>query len=106
MTKLRRTVEQLEAFLCLEPPLHACALLCVSPEIGRSVLSKLFEPATHTHHSGEISDHVLAHKRGMTLLEVIGHASFNQRLWSRMNNPVHSGRQARLVSHHNTESYF
>ena len=114
LSELRQAVEQLEAFLRLPPPLHACALLCVAPKFGRSVLAKLFEPETSLvrGHSGDANggaigaDGVLKFKRGMALLEVIGHASFNQRLWSRMNNPVHSGGQSRLVSHHNNESRY
>ena len=114
LSELRQAVDQLEAFLCLPPPLHACALLCVAPKLGRLVLAKLFEPATSLvdGHSGDANggaigaDGSLKLKRGMALLEVIGHASFNQRLWSRMNNPVHSGGQSRLVSHHNNESRY
>ncbi len=108
LSELRQTVEQLDAFLRQAPPLHACALLCIAPELGRSVLSKLFEPEAgcHGETSGNISAGCLKLKRGFALLEVIGHASFNQRLWSRMNNPVHSGGQSRLVSHHNTDSMF
>ena len=94
------------AFLQLPPPLHACAMLCVAPKLGRSVLASLFRPEAVSHGVADY-DGVLMLKRGMALLEVIGHVSFNQRVWSRMNNPVHQGGgQSRLISHHNTESYF
>ena len=105
LSELRQAVEQLEAFLRLPPPLHACTLLCIAPKLGRSVLAKLFEPEVGSR-GGETGAGVLKLKRGFALLEVIGHQSFNQRLWSRMNNPVHSGGQGRLVSHHNTDSMF
>ena len=117
LAELRQSVEQLEAFLRLPPPLHACTMLCVAPRLGKEVLSLLFaanyRPATTTasmgHTNGDdgaaAADSSFEIKRGMALLDVIGGHSFNQRLWSRMMNPVHSGGQSRLVSHHNTEAY-
>lgn len=108
LAELHQAVEQLEAFLRLPPPLHASAMLCcVAPKLGRSVLASLFTPAPASHHGAASHDGAFMLKRGMALLEEIGHASFNQRVWSRMNNPVHQlGGQSRLISHHNTESYY
>ena len=96
LTELRETADQVEALL-QSPPLHSHTLLVVKPKLGKAVLATLFDANRAT---------IPEIKRGMALLDVIGGREFNQRLWSRMMNPVHSGAQHQLVSHHNQDSYF
>ena len=94
LTSLRSACEELEALL-QQPPVHAHALLCVAPRLGKAVLGNLL--------GANASMWQL--RRGLEICESVCGREFNQRLWSRMMNPVHSGGQSRQVSHHNTDFY-
>ena len=83
---LRRGIDTREA-------VHVHAMMAAAPQQTKAVLQQMLAPDAE---ANEI-------KRALECIEVLGHREFTVRLWSRLMNPTHAGKQG--ISHHNGDFY-